>query len=184
MLFKNKTSKHSITLIISIIFLLLFMFNNSINTISYSKSTSNNISNITTDNINNFTIYSPTNKLLLISTEKQRIYVFTGSSKNWSLEKEFICSTGLPGTETPTGTFSCNFRGDWFFSNKFNMGAKYYINFNDCYYIHSVPIYADQTTIAEPILGVPASHGCIRLSIDDSKWVYDNVPDFSTILIP
>ncbi|WP_278279724.1 L,D-transpeptidase [Clostridium sp. DMHC 10] len=25
-------------------------------------------------------------------------------------------------------------------------------------------------------LGTKASHGCVRLSIEDAKWMYDNIP--------
>ena len=32
-------------------------------------------------------------------------------------------------------------------------------------------------------LGRKASHGCIRLKIDDAKWIYDNCPYGTTVVI-
>ena len=51
------------------------------------------------------------------------------------------------------------------------------------YLFHSIPFDSDKTTISDPTLGVPASHGCIRLSVEDSKWLYDNVKNGSKIII-
>jgi lipoprotein-anchoring transpeptidase ErfK/SrfK len=32
-------------------------------------------------------------------------------------------------------------------------------------------------------LGQPASHGCIRLKVEDAKWVYDNIPEKTEVFI-
>ena len=32
-------------------------------------------------------------------------------------------------------------------------------------------------------LGQPSSHGCVRLSIEDAKWIYDNVPEKTKVVI-
>lgn len=32
-------------------------------------------------------------------------------------------------------------------------------------------------------LGMPLSHGCIRLRTDEAKWLYDNLPYNSTVVI-
>jgi lipoprotein-anchoring transpeptidase ErfK/SrfK len=29
----------------------------------------------------------------------------------------------------------------------------------------------------------PSSHGCIRLSIDDAKWIFTNIPRESKVII-
>ena len=36
---------------------------------------------------------------------------------------------------------------------------------------------------SESNLGRKASHGCIRLKIDDAKWIYDNCPYGTTVVI-
>lgn len=32
-------------------------------------------------------------------------------------------------------------------------------------------------------LGVKASHGCIRLAIPDAKWIYENIPQHTKVVI-
>ena len=32
-------------------------------------------------------------------------------------------------------------------------------------------------------LGRRASHGCIRLTVEDAKWIYDNCPAGTTVII-
>ena len=32
-------------------------------------------------------------------------------------------------------------------------------------------------------LGTTASHGCVRLMVADAKWIYDNVPSGSKVII-
>ena len=139
--------------------------------------------NLDSNNINEFDIGSSTPHLILVNTTKQRAYIFKGTTNNWILEKNFVCSTGLPVTETPKGLFTCGFKDDCIFSQKFNKASKYYTHIIDCYYLHLTPFYVAQNTLAEEVLGKSDFHGCIKLSIDDSKWIYNNVDDDSTIII-
>ena len=32
-------------------------------------------------------------------------------------------------------------------------------------------------------LGTKASHGCVRLSVDDAKWIYTNCPAGTTVKV-
>ena len=43
--------------------------------------------------------------------------------------------------------------------------------------VHSVPVGEYNK------LGVPASHGCIRLCVRDAKWIYEHCPTGTTIII-
>ena len=53
------------------------------------------------------------------------------------------------------------------------------------YLFHSVPVDAEGNVIEEEAkkLGCPASHGCVRLSFPDAKWLYDHVPDGAWVVI-
>ncbi|MDF2883663.1 MAG: L,D-transpeptidase [Clostridiaceae bacterium] len=102
--------------------------------------------------------------------------------------KSIKCSTGTIGnsdTETPLGQFFIQSKGEYFFSKKYDEGARYYIKFFANYLIHSIPIDEKGNIIEEERnkLGFPASHGCIRVSMEDAKWIYDKVPKGSAILI-
>ena len=48
---------------------------------------------------------------------------------------------------------------------------------------HSVPFDETQTVILDDTLGTPASHGCIRLKVEDAKWLYDNIANDTKIII-
>lgn len=135
------------------------------------------------DTINQFDITSNTNYLVFVNIAEQKTYVYEGSKNDWTLDKTFTCSTGIEGKETPVGVFTVQNRAPWFFSPKYGQGGKYYVQFMGNYLFHSIPFDSDKTTVSDPTLGVPASHGCIRLSVEDSKWLYDNVKNGSKIII-
>ena len=32
-------------------------------------------------------------------------------------------------------------------------------------------------------VGIPLSHGCVRLVIDNAKWIYDTIPAGTTVVV-
>lgn len=138
---------------------------------------------ITTDNVNSLHIESKTPYLLYVNIANQETSVYKGELNNWNLVKTISCSTGIEGEETPKGVYSILNRGDWFFSEDYKQGGKYWIQFMGDYLFHSVPFDEDQKTILDYTLGKPASHGCIRLPLDESKWLYDNIPNDTKLII-
>lgn len=108
-------------------------------------------------------------------------------TKDQEVLKEMIASTGMEGHETPLGIFEIQNRGTWFFSDKYKQGAKYWVSFRDwgLYLFHSVAMDENQQVIPEEEakLGQRASHGCIRLKIEDAKWIYDNVPEKTKVVV-
>lgn len=99
--------------------------------------------------------------------------------------KTFTCSSGQAGSETPTGTFSVSGRGISFYNSGLGEGAYYWTSFYGDYLFHSIPFDQNyeikQNEAAK--LGTHASHGCIRLSIDDAKWIYDHISDGTKVII-
>ncbi|MCR1952942.1 L,D-transpeptidase family protein [Clostridium sp. DSM 100503] len=149
-----------------------------------SEYTSNAIlQSITLNNVNTLSISSKTNYFVYLNLDEQKTYVYEGSTNNWDLVKEFDCSTGLPGKETPKGIFAVTHRGEWFFSDEFGQGGKYWVQFMGDYLFHSLPFDETQSVILDDTLGTPASHGCIRLNVEDAKWLYDNVANDTKIII-
>lgn len=63
--------------------------------------------------INTFDISSNTDKLIFVNIGEQKTYVYTGYTNSWSLEKEFLCSTGIENEETPVGIFEVQSRAPW-----------------------------------------------------------------------
>jgi len=149
-----------------------------------SEYTSNAIlQEITPSNINTLSISSKTPYLIYLNLNKQMTYVYSGEQNNWSLLKEFSSSTGIEGKETPKGIFSVTGRGDWFYSPDYEQGGKYWVQFMGDYLFHSLPFNEAQSKIVDYTLGKPASHGCIRLGVEDSKWIYDNIDDYTKVII-
>lgn len=149
-----------------------------------SEYTSNAIlQEITPNNINGLSISSKTSYLVYLSLEKQMTYVYEGSNNNWNIVKEFNSSTGIEGKETPKGIFAVTNRGDWFYSEEFQQGAKYWVQFMGDYLFHSLPFDENQNNVLDYTLGTPSSHGCIRLAIEDAKWLYDNISNNTKIII-
>lgn len=141
------------------------------------------VSAINVSNINTLDIESLTDYLVYVDTTSQNTNVYTGSKNKWALKKSMKCSTGVKDKETPSGVYTVQNRDTWFFSEKFKQGGKYWVQFDGDYLFHSVPYDKDQKTVLDTTLGTPASHGCIRLSLEDSKWLYDTLPKGSKIII-
>ena len=119
------------------------------------------------------------NAWLDVNTSKQRVYIKDGSRVLYTM----YCSTGT-GKEngTPHGTFYIQAeRGKFFYNQSSGEGAKYWVSWKDhgVYLFHSVPTDKNGNYIkseAEELGKTAASHGCVRLSVADAKWVYTNVP--------
>lgn len=125
---------------------------------------------------------------VIVSINQQKTYIY----KNGYLSRTLICATGkLDGdNDTPFGDYLINEsgqkRGKSFFSKTFGEGAMWWVGFiGGVYLFHSVPTDENGQIIKsqEHVLGVPASHGCVRHSVKDAKWFYDNVANGSTLHI-
>lgn len=139
--------------------------------------------NINYSNINNLNISSDTSYLVHVDLNKQLVSIYSGYINNWNLINEFSCSTGISGEDTPEGIFTITNRGEWFFSQDYQQGGKYWVQFLGDYLFHSLPYDESQSQILDYTLGTPASHGCIRLETVDAKWIYDNVDNNTKVII-
>ncbi|MDF2504232.1 L,D-transpeptidase [Clostridium sp.] len=104
---------------------------------------------------------------------------------NNELIKAMVCSTGINSDPTPTGTFVTGNKGTSFFSDKYGEGGYYWTSFLGNYLFHSVPF--DKSGNIIPIqaakLGQKASHGCVRLSVENARWIYNNIPRNTKVYI-
>lgn len=114
---------------------------------------------------------------LEVSVAKQRVYIKRGDQVLYTM----LCSTGSGGVQaTPTGDYVIEpERGETFLNSYSGEGANYWVSWkgHGLYLFHSVPIDEDGNYIVKEAqeLGKKAnSHGCIRLSVADAKWLYEN----------
>lgn len=117
-----------------------------------------------------------------VSIATQIVTIYDANNK---VVESFICSTGSPGYNTPTGIFTIQNRGKSFYSKKYQEGGYYWVAFYEDYYFHSVPFDSNSQIISSIAndLGHEDSHGCVHLSITDSEWIYDNIPKGTKVVI-
>lgn len=117
-----------------------------------------------------------------VSVAKQRVTI---TDAKGLVVKQFVCSTGLKGDETPLGVFRVSDRGKSFYSPSVSEGGYYWTRIEGDYLFHSVPFDKNYNMKPEEAakLGTPASHGCVRLALNDAKWIYNNIPRGTVIQI-
>ncbi len=125
---------------------------------------------------------SSTNWLILVDTKKNKVGIYSGSKNNWTQKKYWSCTSGARRTPTVKGTFTVKGKGLRFGSSSYT--CWYYTQFYGNYLFHSV-LYkpGSKTTIKDGRLGINASHGCVRLSLSNAKWIYDNIPKETKVVI-
>lgn len=124
--------------------------------------------------------------IVRVSLENQTVSIY---NKN-DLLSTFIVSTGLKGRDTPKGNFQIEpEKGDWFYNAKIGVeeGAKNWISFKDhgVYLFHSIVYDKNQQLIKskQGKLGQKNSHGCVQMSVPDSKWMHDNLKSGMRVIV-
>ncbi len=103
--------------------------------------------------------------------------VVTVFRSNGTPERAFVCSTGYA---TPIGTFYTSQKLRWHVLDGPSYG-QYCTRITGSILFHSVWYYgngdyASQSYREYNKLGTTASHGCVRLTVADAKWIYENCP--------
>lgn len=132
--------------------------------------------------INSKKLSSLTTYLIWIDTAKEKTYIFHGTVHHWILIKTFICSTGRDLTPTIKGTFQSLSKAYFIYDRKFHCYLKYVTQIYNGYLMHSV-ILDKNGRVVDGTLGRKRSHGCVRLSLADSRWIYETIPLHTTIFI-
>lgn len=128
--------------------------------------------------------------VLKVSTKDQRVYAYglDDNGEHTQLVRTMKCSTGRDSTPTPKGTFqsSTGPGARWHYFKKFTCWAQYAYYIEGDIMFHSV-LYNEKngpvTQSSVNNLGRKASHGCVRLSVEDAKWIYNNCPINTKIVV-
>ncbi|MFL0249830.1 L,D-transpeptidase family protein [Clostridium neuense] len=124
---------------------------------------------------------SYTKYLIMASLKEQRVYIFNGSNHSWSLINTFPCTSGAEETPTVTGHFFVQGKGPSFKTAN-NVICKYYTQIQGNYLFHSI-LYDVNGNVVDGTLGASLSHGCVRLALQNAKYIYDNMPMGTAIWI-
>lgn len=127
--------------------------------------------------------WSATNWLILVDTARCKVAVFWGSQWNWELQYLWDCAPGKASTPTVKGRFSVGSRG-YYFDSK-NARCFYYTQFYGNYLFHSVLYHqtSSPTWIMDGRVGIPLSHGCVRLDVWNAQWIYNNIPSNTRVYV-
>jgi len=132
--------------------------------------------------INSRDYYSKTHYLLYTDLSTYQVYLFEGYNKNWELIKKYLASIGKQSTPTLKGIFTVKAKGPGYGGEKYGYQVKWYTQYYQNYLFHSILFNLDGS-IFDGRLGMEISDGCIRLNEEDAKYIYDNVPYGSLVII-
>lgn len=124
---------------------------------------------------------SKTKWMILVDTKKNRVGIFSGSKGKWEQEKYWKCTSGAKATPTVKGQFTVGIKGKVFGKG---YSCWYYTQFYGDYLFHSI-LYnpGSMTSVQDGRLGINASHGCVRLSLNNAKWMYNNIPRGTKVVV-
>ena len=123
---------------------------------------------------------SATAYLILVDTSQCRVSIYNGKQGAWNSVQYYVCSPGKPSTPTVKGIFTVQVKGRYFDSG--NSRCYWYTQFYGNYLFHST-LYNKNGTIQDNRTGIPLSHGCVRLEIQNAKWIYDNIPRGTKVVV-
>ncbi|MBR1822083.1 MAG: peptidoglycan-binding protein [Clostridia bacterium] len=123
---------------------------------------------------------------LVVDISDQRVYVgqWTGDQYEGPIYT-FECATGKKDTPTPLGTYQAGGKagGEWYYFKDFNCYAKWAYQIVGGILFHSNTVSKPKGKPSNGGLGHRASHGCVRMKVEEVKWIYDNCPEGTTVVI-
>ena len=138
---------------------------------------------------------SPTNYLIVVDKKAHLTGIYEGSKGKWTRLHRWICSVGAPETQTPSGSFLLgSYDGLPFRRHCMGFvkpdGTLTHIYWttritHDGILFHSIT-YTDRAGeryIYDGRLGEDVTLGCVRLAIENAKWIYDNIPESTRCVI-
>ena len=123
---------------------------------------------------------------LIVDVSDQRVYVleWTGSAYEGPIHT-FKCATGTKENPTPLGTYQAGGKtgNEWYYFKDFGCWAKWAYHIVGGVLFHSNTTMEPKGNPSDTGLGYRASHGCIRMKVKEAKWIYDNCPEGTTVVV-
>ncbi len=125
---------------------------------------------------------SKTKYLVWTNFYTQRVNIFRGKKGNWNLIKTFRCTSGKYGKQTPKGVMVLKKHKPR--RTRYNgvLSLRYYYKylsfFNGYDAFHSVAWRLPDNKLIKKIMkdGTPNTTGCVRLSVENAKYMYKRIP--------
>jgi lipoprotein-anchoring transpeptidase ErfK/SrfK len=111
-------------------------------------------------------------KRIEIDISSQRFYAYLGDK----LVYNFPTSTGLPGRDTAVGKYKVQSKIPMAYSSIWRLNMPYWLGIYNVGRIengiHALPIRPDGTVMWAGLLGQKASYGCVILSTQAARTIY------------
>ncbi len=126
---------------------------------------------------------SNTGYAILVDCSQHLVSVYQGYQNHWTRIQRYICGDGAASTPTKKGVFTVGIKEKYFGNSSYR--CWYATQFSGNYLFHSVLYYPASTPsrILDGTLGRGVSHGCVRLALDNAKWIYDNIPRNTRVVV-
>jgi lipoprotein-anchoring transpeptidase ErfK/SrfK len=118
-------------------------------------------------------------KKIAVYLSVQRLKAYLGPVK----VKEYMVSTGKASTPTPVGSFSVTKKNLKAWSQAAGLWMPYWMQFKGAVAFHELPEWPNGQKEGADHLGIPVSHGCVRLGIGPAKELYDWTPVGTKVVI-
>ena len=125
---------------------------------------------------------SETDYCLAVDVTAKRTIVMQRDGDDWKVVKYWICSTGAPESPTLTGVYQVEGRG-YSFGDYEGYTCYYYTQYWGPYLFHSIKYEPGTFDVQDGRLGEEVSEGCVRLSLENAKWIYDNIPWATRVIV-
>jgi lipoprotein-anchoring transpeptidase ErfK/SrfK len=127
---------------------------------------------------------SDSNYLLWVNLTYQRVNVFEGSAGNWELTNTFIVATGRPGSGTRRGVTTTTYKQrDGWTTSTYTVRPVVRFWPRTGYAFHSRLYHPRTGALTDDRIGFPVSAGCVRMYSEDIWYLYNNIPDGTTVVI-
>ena len=123
---------------------------------------------------------SSTRYLIMVDLTNHWLTIFKGKSGKWAMYKNWQISCGSSNHPTVTGNFTVQSRG---YSFGEGYTCYYWTQFHGDYLFHSIKYHEGTFTVKDGRLGKSISMGCVRMSLGNAKWIYNNIPSGTRVRI-
>ena len=126
---------------------------------------------------------SSTSNLILVNKSWHTVRVYTRDGDLWRRIKDYDCGDGKSSTPTIEGSFTVGIKMLYFDSG--SARCWYATQFCGNYLFHSVLYYQDSGpySVMDGRVGVGVSHGCVRLQLENARWIYNNISRGTKVIV-
>ena len=134
---------------------------------------------------------SQTRYLVLVNKAKYSVNFYQGSKGHWTnIKRDIRCTIGKSSTPTKSGNFKLSIRSTRAYGYKDFGGSTAFFatRINAGNFFHSVLYKLGcrnpyTHSPKDATLGKSKSNSCIRLPLEDAKFIYDKMPRYTRVIV-